>query len=157
MKTICVVASIMFSAAAVHAADPAAATPSAGYESAFSDYRPFQEQRVAPWQLALEGTATGHAGHAGHAAMGGTAEASTTEIPATGVIRKIDKNTGNLTIAHDPVEALGWPKMTMLFRLKDPALMQQIKEGDKVKFFFQKSNDDYVISRFAKMEENPGK
>ncbi len=65
MKTIFVIASILFSTAA-HAADPAAATPSARYESAFSepaasaastlsyqsvfaDYRAYSEQPVVSW------------------------------------------------------------------------------------------------------------
>ncbi|MEO8009000.1 MAG: copper-binding protein, partial [Betaproteobacteria bacterium] len=51
---------------------------------------------------------------------------------------------------HDPIDALGWPKMTMFFRLKDSALADQVKEGDKVDFSLEKSASGYVISQIRK-------
>jgi len=51
-----------------------------------------------------------------------------------GEIRKVDKNQSKVTIRHGPIENLGMPKMTMVFRVKDPAMLDQVKPGDKVNF-----------------------
>ena len=51
-----------------------------------------------------------------------------------GEIRKVDKDTQRLTIKHGEIKNLDMPGMTMLFRVKDPALLDKVKPGDKVKF-----------------------
>jgi Cu/Ag efflux protein CusF len=51
-----------------------------------------------------------------------------------GVVKKIDRDAGKISIAHDPIENLGMPKMTMVFRVKDPVMLEAVKEGDKVNF-----------------------
>jgi Cu/Ag efflux protein CusF len=99
-------------------------------------------------------------GHEGHGAKAAGPEASSSPaaptvqpvgtIAATGVIRRIDKVNGKVVIAHEPIAALGWSKMTMLFRLKDPAIVNPYKEGDRVDFYLEKSASDYVISGFRK-------
>ena len=52
----------------------------------------------------------------------------------TGEIRKVDKDTKKLTIRHAEIKNLDMPGMTMLFRVKDPAMLEKVKAGDKVKF-----------------------
>ena len=52
-----------------------------------------------------------------------------------GVIRKIDKEQGKLTIKHGPIVNLDMPGMTMVFRVSDPKTLETLKEGDKVRFF----------------------
>ena len=83
-------------------------------------------------------------------ATGQSADAQTTGITGTGVVLLIDKANGKVKLTHDPIAALGWPKMTMFFRLKDSALADQVKEGDKVEFALEKSASGYVISGFQK-------
>jgi Cu/Ag efflux protein CusF len=51
-----------------------------------------------------------------------------------GEVRKIDKSAGKVTIKHGPLANLEMPAMTMVFRVKDPAMLDQIKEGDKIRF-----------------------
>ena len=75
---------------------------------------------------------------------------SGTAITATGIVQSIDKANGKVKLTHDPITALGWPKMTMFFRLKDAVLADQIKEGDSVQFSLEKSPSGYVISGFKK-------
>lgn len=165
--------------------DPAALVPAIKYESAFSDYRPFQEQKVAPWKQVLD-EVTGIVGADGHAEHGGMSETSTakevapsadvaaansqtlspapaestdapaTEIAARGLILQIDKANAKVKIAHDPIASLGWPKMTMFFRLKQASMADQVKENEKLEFFLEKSSNGYVISRFGKIS-GPGK
>lgn len=71
-------------------------------------------------------------------------------IMASGVVKSIDKANGKVKLIHDPIAVLGWPKMTMFFRLKDTTLADQIKEGDAVQFSLEKSPSGYVISGFKK-------
>ncbi|MBI2319296.1 MAG: copper-binding protein [Betaproteobacteria bacterium] len=53
---------------------------------------------------------------------------------AEGEVRKVDKEAGKITIKHGPLRNLDMPAMTMVFRVKDPAMLEQIKPGDKIDF-----------------------
>ena len=53
---------------------------------------------------------------------------------ADGEIRKVDKKAGTLTIKHGPIQAIDMPAMTMVFQVKEAALLDRVKAGDKVKF-----------------------
>jgi Cu(I)/Ag(I) efflux system protein CusF len=56
-------------------------------------------------------------------------------LPQTdGVIKKIDLPAGKVTIAHGEIVNLKMPPMTMSFKAKDPAMLKQWKEGDKIRF-----------------------
>lgn len=51
-----------------------------------------------------------------------------------GEIKKVDKDAGKLTIKHGALVNLGMPAMTMAFGVKDAAVLETLKPGDKVKF-----------------------
>ena len=51
-----------------------------------------------------------------------------------GEIRKVDKGAKKITIKHGAIKNLDMPGMTMVFHVKDPALLNKVKAGDKVKF-----------------------
>jgi len=51
-----------------------------------------------------------------------------------GEVRKIDKETGKLTIKHGDIKNLDMPGMTMVFAVKDKAMLDKVKTGDKIKF-----------------------
>jgi len=53
---------------------------------------------------------------------------------ADGVVQKIDKGAGKITLKHGEIKSLGMPPMTMVFQVRDPALLDKVKVGDKVKF-----------------------
>lgn len=67
-------------------------------------------------------------------------------VTGSGIVRGIDKANARVKLTHDPIATLGWPTMTMFFRLKDRALANPVKEGDKVEFSLEKSASGYVIS-----------
>ena len=71
-------------------------------------------------------------------------------IPGRGVVLTIDRANATVKMNHDPIPALNWPRMTMPFRLKEIALADQVKEGDAVEFFLEKSGSDYVIVKWRK-------
>jgi len=64
-----------------------------------------------------------------------------------GEIRKIDKSAAKITIRHGPMPRLDMPPMTMVFQVKDKALLDQAKPGDKVKFDAEKVGGAFVVTR----------
>ena len=52
---------------------------------------------------------------------------------AEGELKKIDTEQNKITIKHGPIDNLGMPGMTMVFRV-DPAVLAQFKAGDAVRF-----------------------
>ncbi|WP_409482698.1 copper-binding protein [Noviherbaspirillum sp. ST 5-3] len=73
--------------------------------------------------------------------------AATTAAMTEGEIKKVDKDAGKITIKHGPIENLGMPNMTMVFRAKDPAMLDQVKPGDKVKFIADKVNGALTVTK----------
>ena len=62
-----------------------------------------------------------------------------------GEVKKIDKDTGKVTIKHGPIKNLDMPGMTMIFRVKDAVMLDQIKEGDKIHFAADKINGAFTL------------
>ena len=65
---------------------------------------------------------------------------------ADGEVRKVDKDAKKLTIRHGPIQNLGMPPMTMVFQVKDPAMLDQVKAGDKIKFAADNVDGAYVVT-----------
>jgi Cu(I)/Ag(I) efflux system protein CusF len=63
-----------------------------------------------------------------------------------GEVRKIDKEQGKLTVKHGEIRNLEMPAMTMVFRVKDKALLDKVKEGDKIKFSADKIDGNFTIT-----------
>ncbi|NCT84120.1 MAG: copper-binding protein [Comamonadaceae bacterium] len=63
-----------------------------------------------------------------------------------GEVRKVDREQGKLTLRHGPLENLGMPPMTMVFKAADPKLLDGLKEGDKVKFTAEKVNGAFAVT-----------
>jgi Cu/Ag efflux protein CusF len=55
-----------------------------------------------------------------------------------GEVKKIDKSTNKITIKHSEIKNLDMPGMTMVFKVKDPAVLDTLNIGDKVKFRAEK-------------------
>ena len=81
--------------------------------------------------------------HAGHHAAADPAAAS---YLTDGEVRKVDKEAGKLTIKHGAIKNLDMPGMTMLFQVKDPAMLDMVKPGDKVKFRAEKAGGGIVVT-----------
>ncbi|HEX5344367.1 MAG TPA: copper-binding protein [Duganella sp.] len=63
-----------------------------------------------------------------------------------GEIKKVDKEAGKLTIKHGELKNLDMPGMTMVFKVKDPAMLDQVKQGDKVQFVADKVNGALTVT-----------
>ena len=66
---------------------------------------------------------------------------------AQGEVRKVDKEAGKVTIKHGPLTNLDMPAMTMVFRVKDPVMLNQLKAGDKINFVADKIDGAYTVMR----------
>lgn len=96
--------------------------------------------------VALPGAATAHEGH------GDDKQAVTATSPAKaelseGEVKKIDKPAGKITIKHGPLRNLDMPGMTMGFKVKDPAMLDAVKVGDKINFVAEKINGSLTLTQ----------
>jgi Cu/Ag efflux protein CusF len=64
-----------------------------------------------------------------------------------GEVRRVDKDAKKITIKHGPLPHLEMPAMTMVFQVRDAALLDQVKPGDKVRFQAEKEGGAYVVTR----------
>lgn len=63
-----------------------------------------------------------------------------------GEVRKIDVDSKKITVKHGEIKNLEMPGMTMVFQVKDPAMLSQVKVGDKIRFAAEKSGGAIVIT-----------
>ncbi|PZP29632.1 MAG: RND transporter [Roseateles depolymerans] len=61
-------------------------------------------------------------------------------------VKKVDKAQGKLTLRHGPLDNLSMPAMTMVFKVADPKMLDEVKEGDKVKFTAEKVNGAFTVT-----------
>ena|SRR5215510_1533369 len=74
-----------------------------------------------------------------------------------GEVRKVDKEAKKLTIKHGPIDHLEMPAMTMVFQVKDPAMLDQVKAGDKVKFAAERVGGVVTVTRLEQAKEAGGR
>lgn len=84
-----------------------------------------------------------HGAH--HVASPATAAANAADL-TDGEVRKVDKAAGKLTLKHGEIKNLDMPGMTMVFQVKEPALLDKVKVGDKVKFRAEKAGSTFVVT-----------
>jgi Cu(I)/Ag(I) efflux system protein CusF len=91
--------------------------------------------------------------HEGHDAMASGMKMQS-QAPAEakmveGLVKKIDKSAGKVTLAHGPLTNLGMNMaMTMAFRVKDAAWLDQMKEGSKIRFIAEDVNGALTLVKF---------
>jgi Cu/Ag efflux protein CusF len=65
---------------------------------------------------------------------------------ADGTVKKVDKAAGKITISHGPLDSLGMPPMTMVFRAADPAMLEQVKAGDRIRFAAERAGGAFTVT-----------
>lgn len=73
--------------------------------------------------------------------------AAATPALADGEIRKIDPETGKVTLKHGQISTLNMPPMTMVFTVSDKALLNGLKVGDKVRFAAAEEGGRFVVTQ----------
>jgi Cu(I)/Ag(I) efflux system protein CusF len=84
------------------------------------------------------------------ALIGGSALAASHE--SRGEVVKIDKAAGKITMKHGPIKKLDMDSMTMVFRVADPAMLDAVKAGDKVRFEADRVNGAITIMTMDKVK-----
>ena len=65
-------------------------------------------------------------------------------------VRKVDKDAKKITLKHGPIKNLDMPPMTMVFQVKDAALLDKVAAGDKVRFTAEQQQGAYVMTGVEK-------
>jgi Cu(I)/Ag(I) efflux system periplasmic protein CusF len=86
---------------------------------------------------------------AGHAKDGKPVATAAGGDMSDGEVRKVDKSAGKITLKHGEIKNLDMPGMTMVFQVKDPAMLDKVKEGDKVKFKVAKEGSAYIVTEMT--------
>ena len=68
---------------------------------------------------------------------------------AQGLVKKVDKAQGKLTLKHGPLENLGMPGMTMVFRVEDANWLDQVKPGDTILFLADRLNGVFTVTKLV--------
>lgn len=70
----------------------------------------------------------------------------TSEMDAQGEIKTIRVEQGKVKIEHGPIERLGMPAMTMMFKVENPELLNGLQNGNSVNFSVDNSSGGFVIT-----------
>jgi Cu(I)/Ag(I) efflux system protein CusF len=84
-----------------------------------------------------------HAAH--HAESAASAPAASSNM-TEGEVRKIDKGAKKITLKHGPIKNLDMPPMTMVFKVINAALLDELSAGDKVLFSAEEQQGAYVVT-----------
>ena len=68
-----------------------------------------------------------------------------------GQVTKVDESAKKITLRHGPIKKFGMDEgHTMVFAVQDPALLKEVKAGDKVKFVPDRVNGQFVVTKIEK-------
>ncbi len=76
----------------------------------------------------------------------GAVEARSTSSLSEGEIRRLDPETGKLTIRHGEIRNLDMPPMTMVFTASDKAMLAGLKVGDRIRFAASNEGGKYRVT-----------
>lgn len=68
-------------------------------------------------------------------------------ILSAGRVVKVDRDAGKIAVEHKPIAHLYMESMTMIFQVKDPAMLTGLTPGDKIRFKVERDNDGFVVTR----------
>jgi Cu(I)/Ag(I) efflux system protein CusF len=80
--------------------------------------------------------------HSAHHATGASKAADMVD----GEVRKVDKEAKKITLKHGQIKNLDMPPMTMVFQVTDPAMLEKVRAGDKVRFTVEKVDGAYTVT-----------
>ena len=80
------------------------------------------------------------------AATSAAAPADVAKELADGEVRRIDKGQGKVNLRHGEIKHLDMPPMTMVFQVRDRALLNAVSTGAKVRFRVEQIDGAYVVT-----------
>ena len=107
--------------------------------------------RIATLAALVFATATAGALAAQHTtAPASQASTATAAALSEGEVRKVDREARKVTIKHGPLANLDMPGMTMVFHVKDVAMLERVKAGDAIRFKAEKLGGNYTVVELEK-------
>ncbi len=110
---------------------------------------------ISGMALAADDKKEDHQSHAGHGAnTPANAPAAIAQLAQKDLtdaeVRTINKDAGKITLKHGEIKNLDMGAMTMVFQVKEPTMLDKVKEGDKVQFTAEKIRGQYVVTSIEK-------
>jgi Cu/Ag efflux protein CusF len=87
-----------------------------------------------------------HSGHGAMAAKPASTAAADTAM-GEGLVKKIDKSKGTVTLAHGALPN-GMPPMTMAYRVKDAAWLDKMQVGQQIRFATDPKDGGMTVLRY---------
>lgn len=85
-------------------------------------------------------------------AVNPSSSAKVSDETASGEVRRIQKDLNKITLRHGEIKSIDMPSMTMVFTVRDPKLLKQVKVGDKVKFAAEMKGTELFVTSIRKVE-----
>ena len=79
------------------------------------------------------------------ASASGRGDASAAPLVA-GVVRRVDREAGKVTLRHGPIPNLEMPEMTMVFQVADPAMLEGLEAATAIRFRAERRNGQLTLT-----------
>ncbi|MBB5538234.1 copper-binding protein [Rhizobium giardinii] len=63
-----------------------------------------------------------------------------------GTVKKVDAKAKKVTLIHEELKSLEMPAMTMVFRVKDDAMLAKLKEGASIEFVAERVEGKLTVT-----------
>src|SRR5271165_2402232 len=68
-----------------------------------------------------------------------------------GRVVKVDRSASKITIRHGPMKKFDMDEgMTMVYRVQNPAVLETVKAGDKIKFDADRIDGQFTVTRIQR-------
>ncbi|NNC99509.1 MAG: copper-binding protein [Gammaproteobacteria bacterium] len=148
---------------AAHPASPAFESPfpesilpldaTLSWKNRFNGNEEFNENETLADKFAIAARATNSSGSGSESSVPG-ADNPGAAMDATGVVQQVKLEQGKVKIKHGPIERLGMPAMTMLFKVDDGSMLERLEKGQTVEFSVDSSSGGFAITRIAPLEND---
>ncbi|PZU79010.1 MAG: hypothetical protein DI546_01445 [Rhizobium sp.] len=64
-----------------------------------------------------------------------------------GTVKKVDAKAKKVTLIHEELKGLEMPAMTMVFAVKDDAVLAKLKEGAKIQFVAERVEGKLMVTQ----------
>lgn len=102
------------------------------------------------WAQTQGASSAEHGSH--HPASSAAPAQSGAAAMTDGEVRRVDRETGRITIRHGAIANLDMPPMTMVFRVKDPTVLERVKEGQAVRFAAERIDGAFTVTQLEPVQ-----
>lgn len=81
--------------------------------------------------------------------MASTQATKPTEVQGVGIVKAIDTDKGTITLQHQAIASIGWPAMTMTFKVAPPTLLQKVMVSEQVRFMLHPDGMRSVVTNLS--------